>query len=176
MAGPPPEDPTRRLTPVAPPGTPREVAYVEGDPETSRHALLGELRGLKRWLAVVGTIALASLGLSLYTLLAEEEDGGGGGASRTSVSRLEERVDELRDDVRDRATKNAVSGLREDQEALDGRVDEVAEQAGEGADGQAIDDLRTQLDELEERVAAAEQDAATGGEAAPDDAGATGTP
>ena len=182
MAGPPPEDPTRRLAPASPPppppGTPREYAYAEGDPETSRGALLDELRALKRWLAVVGVIALAGLGISLYTLLSEDEDGDGRGASRTSVRQLDDRVDKVEDDVRERATKNSVSKLREEQDALDSRVDEVSEQAGEGPDADAVSDLRSQIEELEGRVEAAEQEAQdSGGTAAPEDeGGGTGTP
>ncbi len=180
MAGPPPEDPTRRLTPATPlppqpVGAPREYAYVEGDPDAPR--VFDELRALKRWLAVVGAIALAGLGISLYTLLSEDEDGDGRGASRTSVRQLEQRVESLDDEVRDRATKTSVSELREDQEQLDGRVDEVSEQAEGGADADAIDDLRSQVEELEGRVEAAEEQGDTGGAAAPEDEqGGTGTP
>jgi outer membrane murein-binding lipoprotein Lpp len=185
MAGPPPEDPTRRLAPASPPPLPPsgrgplppEYAYVEGDPETSRGALLDELRALKRWLAVVGAIALVGLGISLYTLLSDEEDGDGRGASRTSVRQLDNRVDELENDLRERATKNSVDSLREDQEALDTRVDEVSDQAEGGADADAVSDLRSQIEELEGRVEAAEQQGDTGGEAAPDDEqGGTGSP
>jgi hypothetical protein len=184
MAGPPPEDPTRRLAPASPPppppGTPREYAYVEGDPETSRGALLDELRALKRWLAVVGAIALVGLGISLYTLLSDDEDGDGRGASRTSVRQLDDRVDKVEDDVRERATKTSVSKLREEQEALDTRVDEVAEQAGEGADADAISDLKSQIEQLEGRVEAAEQQSSdSGGDTDTDsdtDSGGTGTP
>ena len=185
MAGPPPEDPTRRLAPASPPPPggrdplPREYAYVEGDPEPGRGAVLDELRALKRWLAVVGVIALAGLGISLYTLLSEDEDGDGRGASRTSVRQLDDRVDQVEDDIRERATKNSVSELREEQEALDTRVDEVSEQAGEGPDADAVSELRSQVEELEGRVEAAEQEAQdSGGTAAPEDegGGGTGTP
>ena len=163
MAGPPPEDPTRRLTPASPPpppGSPREYAVVEGDPETSRGALLDELRALKRWLAVIGVIALAGLGISLYTLLSEDEEGDGRGASRTSVRELDRRVDDVESDLDERATKNSVSELREEQQALDTKVDEAAEQAEGGADAEAISELQSQIEELEGRVEAAEQQGA----------------
>ena len=139
MAGPPPEDPTRRLTPASPPPVaPNEVAYVEGDPVTSRAALLDDLRSLKRWLALVGVLSLAALGVSLYTLLSDREDGDGRGASRATVRALDARVDELETDLRARATKNAVAELRDDQQALGERVDEVAKQAGQGADQDSV--------------------------------------
>lgn len=171
MAGPPPEDPTRRLTPAAPPPTtPREVAYVEGDPLTARDVLLDDLRSLRRWLALVGVLALAGLGVSLYTLLSDREDGDGRGASRATVRALDARVDELESDLRDRATKSSVSELRDDQQALGDRVDEVAQQAGQGADQESvqssIDQVSEQVQELESRLEAVEQRS--------EDAGATG--
>ena len=170
MAGPPPEDPTRRLTPATPPPvTPSELAYVEGDPVTSRAALLDDLRSLKRWLALVGLIALAALGVGLYTLLSSDEDGDGRGASRATVRALDDRVDELENEVRDRATKSSVSELREDQQALGDRVDEVSRQAGQGADEESVqdtvDELSRQIETLEGRIDAVEQTAGdTGGQ------------
>lgn len=165
MAGP-PEDPTRRLEPAPPPSTPRELAYVEGDPVTSRAALLDELRSLKRWLAVVSVLAVAGLGIALYTLLSDREDGDGRGASRSSVSQLRERVGELESDVRDRASDDSVSELRQSQEKLEGRVSELGKQAADADDGgdaaaraveSATKELRGEIDALEQRVEAAEQ-------------------
>lgn len=170
MSGPPPEDHTRRLTPAAAvPTTPREQVYVEGDPEMARAAILDELRSLKRWLAVVAVIALAGLGVALYALLAEDEEGDGRGASRTSVRQLDNRVDALEDDVRNRASDGSVSKLRAEQQALEDRVDDLAEKAEGGVDAGAIedatDDLRSQIAELDGRVDAVEEQAAsdTGG-------------
>ena len=168
MAGP-PDDPTRRLQPAAPHDPYREPVYAEDDPlAPPGTTLLDRLRSLQRWLAVVGAIALAGLGIALYTLLAEDEEGNDGrGASRQSVRDLRERVEAVEEDVDDRATKTSVSELRGRQEELDARVDQVAEQAGEGGGGaeaqQAAEELQSDLQALEQRVESVEQQAAEGG-------------
>ncbi len=161
MAGPPPEDPTRRLSPASPPPPggrdplPREYAYVEGDPEPSRGAVLDELRALKRWLAVVGAIALAGLGISLYTLLSEDEEQGTDrrGASPARVAALDDRVDELEDRVGDRATKNALAQLEERQAELEGQVEQAGEAGGDTeAVQQSIEQVSADVQALEQRV------------------------
>lgn len=170
MSEPPFDDRTRRMapaTPPPPPGTPREYVLAEGDPAIARAALLEELRALKRWLAVLGVVAVAALGTALYTLLSEEEDGDGRGASRTSVRALDDRVEELEARIDDRATKTSVAKVREEQQELSGQVEELSKQAGEGVDAKAVDEvtegLRAEVDDLEQRVEAAEQAAQTGG-------------
>lgn len=181
MAGP-PDDPTRRLEPAPPPTTPRELAYAEGDPVTSRAALLDELRSLKRWLAVVSVLAVAGLGVALYTLLSDREDGDGRGASRSSVSQLRDRVDELESDVRDRASDDSVSELRQSQKRLEGRVEELGEQASDGSGDDAAraavedatQELRSEIGALDQRVKAAEQAAEQAAEAG--GTGDTGAP
>lgn len=163
----PPEDPTRRLTPATPPVVERDVAYADPDAAVTRAAVLDDLRSLKRWLALIGVLALVALGAALYALLAEDEDGDGRGASRTSVRQLDTRVDDLESRIDDRATKNSVAEVRDQQRELNDRVDELSEQAADGGDAaaaeEAAEQLRSDVDELEQRVQAAEEAAEQAG-------------
>lgn len=164
-----PEPPTRRIPPT-PPGSPppretvRETEYV-ADPEMER--LRDRIRSLSTALALTALLAIAGLGVALYTLLAddEEQDGNRRGASPARVSALSDRVDELEDRVGDRATKNSVDSL-EDRVA---QVEEQAEQAGEqGGDTAQLQESIEALDQsvttLEQRVDELEQ---SGGQPAP---------
>jgi hypothetical protein len=161
-----PEPPTRRLPPQQPgPGRPPEQApggvhereYVEEEAPPPGEDLRDRLRSLQTALAVVGVIALAALGLSLYTLLSDDEEGDGrANASQQRVSNLEDRVDRLEDRVGNRATENSVSELRSEQQELATQVEQLSEQAG-GSDAgdqaqQAVGDLQSDLNQLERRV------------------------
>jgi hypothetical protein len=159
VAGPPDEPPTRRIEPVPPPGSPREMDVVSEEPAGARAALLDELRSLKRTLALVGVIAIVALGIALWALLDQQDDGesSGSGASSERVSRLEDRVDTLEGDVEDAASDDSVSRLRQQQEDLSEQVDQLDEQAS-GSDAQeSVDQLEQQVDELGQRVDDLEQ-------------------
>ena len=160
-----PEEPTRRIPPTVPPREPAPVVVDERD------VLADRLRSLRTALALVGLLAATALGVGLYALLTqEEEDDSRRGATRSSVNRLEERVDELESKTGDAATKSAVSDLRSDQEELSRRIDELAEQpqdedGGDTAQLQtAIEDLGTAVEDLQQRVEAVEQQQAQGGQ------------
>jgi outer membrane murein-binding lipoprotein Lpp len=137
VAGPPDDQPTRRIpTTPPPPGPPREPDVVTEGPAGARAALLDELRSLKRTLAFVGVLAIIALGVALWALLDEQDGESGQGASSERVSRLEDRVDDLEGDVEDAASDNSVSNLRSDVDDLSGQVDELSEQSSDGGDVQ----------------------------------------
>jgi len=155
-----PEPPTRRLDPERA-STIRETEYVEGP---TREELLDRLRSLRTALAIVGVLAIAALGVALYSLLSEDDDGDTRqGASPARVSALEDQVDELDNRVDDRATKNSVDELRADQQDLEEQV----KQAGSSDDSeqlqQSVDQLNDDIQALEQRVddLAAQQGGAT---------------
>ena len=160
------EPPTRRIPPTPPGEPPRETEYVDPALEEIRD----RLRSLRTALALAALLATAALGVALYTLLSDEDrEAGDGprGASSTRVSQLDERVDELESEIDDRATKTAVSDLREDQRELQEQVEKASAQAAEGGGDeetqQAVEDLRGDVQALQQRVdeVAAQQDDGT---------------
>jgi len=169
-----PDEPTQRL-PTTPPTTPpaeplreREVVTTEPDPVWVEQ-IMGRLRSLRGWLALVGVLALAALGVGLWALLSKEEEGDAKqGAAVQRVQALEDRVDELEKDTDDAASQNAVDGLRDQQKELEQRVSAVEKQASDGgnaddvqADVQQLSDSVEQMgqsiDQLDERVGDLEQ-------------------
>ena len=155
------EPPTRRIPPEPPPGTVRETEYV-ADPE--REELRDRIRSLRTALALTALLAIAALGVALYSVLAEdEEDGGRRGASPARVSSLDNRVDELENRIDDRATKNSVEQLEQRQEELEGQVEQAGEQGGDAEQlQQSVEQLSEDVQALDQRVddLAAQQDGA----------------
>ena len=166
-----PEPPTRRIPPT-PPGSPpprgtvRETEYVA---EPAYEELRDKLRSLTTALALTALLALAGLGVALYTLLSEDEesDGNRRGASPARVSALSDRVDDLEERVGDRATKNELNTLEDRIE----QVEQQAEQANQDDDGadtaqlqESIETLDQNLTTLEQRVDELER---SGGQPAP---------
>jgi FtsZ-interacting cell division protein ZipA len=159
VAGPPDEPPTRRIDPVQPPSSPREMEVVTEDPAGARAALLDELRSLKRTLAIVGIVAIAALGVALWALLSQEEEGDAQrGASNERVSQLEDRVDELEGDVENAASDESVSKVRQQQEDLTEQVEQLSED-GSGSDDaqQAVEQVQQDVEELGQRLDDLEQ-------------------
>ena len=155
----PPEEPRRPLRPTPPPpaGAAYErevVAPVEDPYRTELLLLIDRLRSLRTWVAIVGVIAVAGLAVAVYALInMEEESDAGGGASRERVASLEERVDALEADVRDRATTADVNQIANDVQALEGRVDQVARQARSAASSGGTDEqARSSIDQLNQNV------------------------
>jgi chromosome segregation ATPase len=148
------EPPTRRIPPTPPtppPGGVRETEYV-ADPE--REELRDRIRSLRTALALTALLALAGLGVGLYTLLAEdEEDNGRRGASPARVSALSDRVDDLEERVGDRATKNSVTRLEQRQEELEGQIEQAGEAGGDAeALQESLEQVNTDVQALEQRV------------------------
>src|SRR5688500_11085188 len=108
-----PEPPTRRIPPTAPPPAPSPHVITE-DERVAYAKLADRVGSLRAWLALATVLAIAALGLAAWALVTkEEEDDTQAGASRTSVERLDARVDELESQIDDRATQGAVSELRD---------------------------------------------------------------
>jgi hypothetical protein len=188
MSLPPPPDrhdpPTEPLRPVEPPPVVREREQVvdrmvEPGPDPAlMYAQLDErLRSMRNALALLGLLATAALAIALLAMLqaddAERNDSTG--ASRERVERLDQRVDELRQDLDSRTKGTADSSdVNDVQEALDEKADakdvtalekavqDLGDQPAESAEPdaattQAIEDLSTRLDELEQQVAEQQQ-------------------
>jgi archaellum component FlaC len=155
-----PDEPTRRLPPTRPAAAEPRVAYTEADDVAWRELLLDRFRSLRTAVALLGVVAVAALGVALWALLSEQDEGGGdrGGASASSVSRLEDRVDELESAVERAPSRDDLSGIREGQRSIEQRLDAL-EQAGEGSQDaqQAVEDLQQSVQDLEQRVDELEQ-------------------
>ena len=161
-----PEPPTRRLSPQEPVpparGTVRETEYVN-DAEMER--LRDRIRSLSTMLALTALLALAGLGVGLYTLLADDEESENGrrGASPARVSALSDRVDDLEDRVGDRATKNQLDQVEERLAEVEGKAEQAGETGGDTTElAQSIETLDQNVQALEDRVEQLEQ-AQTGG-------------
>jgi FtsZ-interacting cell division protein ZipA len=190
MSIPPPNDPTeptRPLPPAQPVPVPtaraverervvEQVVEPEFDPRFALAQLDDRVRSLRTAVVMLGLVSLAALLLGGYALLraedADRSDRDSG--SRAAVSRLQDRVDELESQVRERQAVDPASVEKaladkadaKDVEALQKTLADVQDQAAEPAEAepdpqttQAINDLSTKLDELEQRVEEAEQQA-----------------
>jgi hypothetical protein len=153
---PPPEEPTRPLRPAGAP-LPQEPVYErEVVPPAEDPLLLDRLRSLRSAVVLLGLVAVAALALAVYALLTkEEETDTRAGASRERVVRLADRVRELESEVSDRATKDSVSQVADDQQSLGKRVDDVAKQASSAAsddNGGTDTQARTSINQLNQNV------------------------
>jgi DNA repair exonuclease SbcCD ATPase subunit len=156
-----PDPPTRRIAPgAAPASTPHPFVTVE-EQRLAHADLVDRIKSLRAWLAFATILALLALGAAAWALVSkEEEDDTRAGASRTSVSRLDSRVDDLEEQVDDRATKGAVSELRGQQEELSEQVQQLGGQADGGdteAVQQSVEELSASVQQLEQRLDELEQ-------------------
>jgi predicted nucleic acid-binding Zn-ribbon protein len=136
----------------------RVVAAPAEDPYRTE-LLLDQLRSLRTGLVIVGLIAVAALGVALYTLLTKEEDSGTqAGASRAEVAALSDRVDALESDVKSRATKNEVSQVADDVQALSKRVDQIAKQSQSAPSSATDKQARSSIDQINTNVQTLSQD------------------
>ena len=166
-----PDEPTRRIPtsdpqgPGAPPPREREREVIYEDPDW-RSDIARELRSIRNALFAVGLIALLALGLGVYLLVNDDDDDGNNrnGASAGEVRDLDDRVDKLESQVKERAGEGAVEEIQQSQSEISDRLDALEEQAGQD-DGdetaqlqQAIEDLTTEFQALSERVDSIEQE------------------
>ena len=153
---PPPEEPTRPLRPAGAPPQREPVYERDVAPPPEDPLLLDRLRSLRSAVVLLGLIAVAALALAVYALLTKEEERDTrAGASRERVVRLSDRVDELESEIKDRATKDSVSQVADDQQALGKRVVDVAKQASSAAsndNGGTDTQARTSINQLNENV------------------------
>jgi predicted RNase H-like nuclease (RuvC/YqgF family) len=155
-SGDPRDEPTRPLPPADPRPArvvdEREVAAPVEDPYRTE-ILLDRLRSLRTALVLVGLIAVAALGVALYTLLTKEEESNTrAGASRQQVSQLSDRVDALESDVKNRATKDDLNQVDDDVKALSKRVDQLAKQAQSASSDSTDKQARSSIDQLDKNA------------------------
>jgi outer membrane murein-binding lipoprotein Lpp len=156
MSTPPPSDrPTERLQTAPPPQYERAVdprAPVAADATILFTRLEDAISSLRTWLAVVGVLAVAALGLGLYAVLRDTGSAGTtrGAASAGRVTRLNDRVDRLSRQIQQLRSGSNGPG------ALSRRIDELSRQVatlrGQGAGGSASADPTQALQELDRRV------------------------
>lgn len=157
---PPPDRPTERLKPSPPP--PQQPVYEERvatagvDPNAILLRLEDAIGSLRTGLMIVGVIAVAALGVAIYSLM-QDDDGGGGSrsglATDSRVSDLEDRVDRISRQVQDvRSGDNAGGDAQEERvAALEQTVKDLAERPS--ADPQeAIDELSSRIDDIAQDV------------------------
>lgn len=171
---PPPDRPTEPLRPIRPEPAPvvheRVVAPAGVDTTSMLLALEDAVGALRTWLAIVGLIAVAALGVAIYSLT--KDDGNtsssrAGLASDERVSRVDDRVDRLSRQVQSlRASRSPSSSSGADTSALSDRIDQIESTLKTlaarpaGADStQAIKDLSERIDTLQGDVDQLKQDA-----------------
>lgn len=164
---PPPDRPTERLQPSPSPPPVYEERVVAAEADT--HAILLRLEdaigSLRTGLMVVGVLAVAALGVAIYSLVEANEDSGGSrsGASDARVSELDDRVDRISrqvQDVRSGDGEEDASDVEGRVEALEKTVQELAERPTADPQ-QAIDQLSERIDEVANDVEALEQNQTT---------------
>lgn len=156
------EPPTRRLRPR--PGAPREPepGYVPDERVGAHEELLDRIRSLRTALALVGLLALAGLGLGVWALLEDRNDRDARGASPARVTQLEDRAEQLEQEVGERASDQSVEELRAQQEELAEQVENVSEDTAGEELAQSVEELRQDVAELEQRVEELEAQPDTG--------------
>ena len=167
---PPPEAPQRE---VVSPAVPAEGAPADSPADDLAPATVGDVRSLRRWIAVAGVWALAATAIAVIALLddGDDEDARRGEArTAAQIARTQRALGERIDTLESRIGNLPQS---EDVTRLDNRLKQVQEQASQAArDARAGRDAGDRLDDLEGRVEDLEQDADQGG-TAPDDQGGT---
>jgi uncharacterized protein YceH (UPF0502 family) len=153
---PPPTQPLRAREPHA-----REGAAPEAADAVWVARLEGQVRSLKGIVALLGVLALAAIGVAVWALLSAEYDGASAaGAGR--VARLDDRVDQLENEVDDVAKATDTGDFTQqlagkadqaDLQAVSDQVDELAA----AVDASGSDDVAAQLAELQARVDALAQ-------------------
>ena len=151
---------------------PNDPHHPEFDPRFPLASLDDSVRSLRTAVVMLGLVSLAALLLGGYALLrAEDTARNRDDSRRAGLSALQNRVDDLESDVRDRETidpdavEKSLAGKADakDVEALQKAFADVRAQPDEtepdSQTAQAIDDLTTRLDDLEQRVEQAEQPA-----------------
>ena len=168
---PPPDRPTQPLRPIRPEPPVVEERYVApaGVDTTSMLLALEDAVGaLRTWLAVVGLVAVAALGIGIYALMQDDDDSTRGSrsglASDERVSRLDDRVDRLSRQLQTLRAGNSggdsTAELGDRLDELEDTVQTLGERNAPDAT-QAIEDLSGRIDDLRSDVDALQQDAGT---------------
>jgi uncharacterized protein HemX len=154
------DDPTRRLAATRPVVGDRSVAYVHSDEEFWRQYLYERLRSLTTAVTLVAIVAVAALGVGLWSILGDQSED----ASTERMSRLEQRVDALDARLRQRPAADDLAAVRERQEAAEQALRTLerktaAPEEDTAAVIEAVDATQQSVAQLEQRVAALEQGA-----------------
>ena len=131
---------------------PREVLPPDAVPDDAA-ATVGELRTVKRWLAVAGVWAVAASAIAIIALLAaNDEDGPRGvtGSQLSGVQRdLDQRIDSLEEQVQDLPQAEDVSKLENRLKTAEGRASGARDDAR--AVNRDLDELQQRVDELQQQ-------------------------
>jgi chromosome segregation ATPase len=136
----------------------REVAVMADDDLMWREEILDRLNSLRNAVVLLGVLAVAALGIALWALFTQEEESDARrGASAEQVRDLEERLEELEQDIDRAPSRDALSQLSDTVESLDERVaaleDSVERQGGDGgASEQAVEELQDDVQQLGDAV------------------------
>lgn len=148
---PPPDRPTQPLRPSPPEPAPvvqERYAAAGPDPNLVLARLEDAIASLRTWLAIVGLISVAALGVAVYAIVREDEGDDGsrrGLASDQRVSRLDDRVDRLSRQLK------SVRASEGDSDALGDRVDALERSVKTLADRPATDPTKA-IEELSGRI------------------------
>jgi septal ring factor EnvC (AmiA/AmiB activator) len=133
-----------------PPPRSGDVApYVEDD----RPATLGDIRSLRRWLAVTAVWAVAATALGVFALIeANKDDDSGRTQSAADLARVQKDLNSRIDDLESRVDDLPTS---DDLSKLDGRIKDLENKADRTTSD--LDKLNGRVDDLEQRVGDLEQ-------------------
>lgn len=148
MSNPPPDRPTEPLRPA------QRAPVVEdrvAGPDPILLRLEDALDSLRTGLMIVGVIAVAALGVAIYSLVSQEDGGDGSRsalASDSHVSELDDRVDRISRQVQDLRGDGDDEELGDRVEALEGTVKELAERPAPGDATGAVKELSERIDDI----------------------------
>ena len=153
----------RAQPPAPPPPPPGEP--IPPEEEDLRPATLGDVRSLRRWVAVAGVWAVAASAVAIIALLESDDDNPRDpGLVRTrQLDRVEEDLSERIDALETRVEEAATA---EDVRRLQRRVQQAETRAADANDEASA--LRSDVDDLQTRVEELEQQPADTGGASPD--------
>jgi hypothetical protein len=167
---PPPEPPTRRIDPVAPPPPVYEErpAYRERvvepavapvDPNLMFVRLEDAISSLRTGLVFVGVLTVLAIGLAIYAITQNNGDNNAGtraGASSQRVATLDDRVDRLSRQVQQaRADARAAQALTTRIDSLSRSVSALRAQGAGG--GAAASQVTSAITALDKRLSTVEQ-------------------
>jgi outer membrane murein-binding lipoprotein Lpp len=153
-----PDEPTRRLPPTErvapPPAYEREVVATASDDYVWREEVIDRLGSLRTAVVLIGILAVAALGVALWALLTQEEEGDARrGASLGQVRDLNDRVDQLEQDLDRTPSRDAVSQLSKSVDSLDERVATLEDSVdAQGSSEQAVADVQGDVQQLSDAI------------------------
>ncbi len=139
------------MRPAPPPVVEERYVAPAADPNLILARLEDSVASLRTWLAIVGLLAVAALGVALYTLLSDDGSGGSrsGLATDESVSRTNDRIDRLKNQVQSLRSNSAAQGGEE--EAVGVRVAKL-EQSVKTLAERPVTDAQPAVEELSGRI------------------------